>query len=151
MTTLLTVSLYPQVRAALGVLIDDTLLPDSVIAMDLYAGRAQTWLEERDSQWATRTGSARQHLVNAVVLRCAGLLATAMPAMTAEKIGDEYSYSGQAPDWQERAGALLSDAESEVQAVIATDDDEAATAYMPTFFTVARPTTSSGLVGGRGR
>lgn len=148
MTTLLTVSLYPQVRAALGVLIDDTLLDNSVIAMDLYAGRAQTWLEERDSQWDTRTGSARQHLVNAVVLRCAGLLATAMPAMTAEKIGDEYSYSGQAPDWGARAAALLADAEAEVQAVIATDEDTAITAYMPTMFTAARPYTSGG---GRGR
>lgn len=151
MTTLLTVSLFSQVRAALGVLIDDTLLSDSVIAMDLYAGRAQTWLEDRDSQWAARTGSERQHLINAVVLRCAGLLATAMPAMTAEKIGDEYSYSGEAPDWGGRAAALLADAESEVQAVIATDEDEALTAAMPTMFTSARPTTYGGLVGGRGR
>ena len=150
MSTLLTVSLYPQVRAALGVLIDDTLLSDSVIALDLYAGRAQTWLEERDSQWATRTGSARQHLVNAVVLRCAGLLASVMPALTAEAFAGEYNYSQTPVDWTARAAALMADAEDEAQAVI-TSEADAVTATMPTMFSSAKPYTPSGLVGGRGR
>lgn len=152
MTTLLTVQTYPAIRAALGVLVDSNLLPDSTIQLDLYAGRAQAWVEASDPAWATRTGADRQHLVNAAVLRCAGLLATAMPAFSGESsTASEYSYSVKPVDWAARAAALMADAEEELQLVIAGSDTEAATANMPTFFTSAKPYTPSGLVGGRGR
>lgn len=150
MTTLLTVQTYPSIRAALGVLVDISLLPDHIIQLELYAGRAQTWIESKDAAWATRTGADRQHLVNAAVMRCAGLLASVMPSLTAEAFAGEYNYSAQPVDWQERGAQLLADAEDEVQAVIAQEGEEAAAA-MPTLFTVARPYTTSGLVGGRGR
>lgn len=150
MTTLLTVQTYPSIRAALGVLVDEHLLPDPTIQLDLYAGRAQSWLESKDPDWATRTGVDRQRLVNAVVLRCAGLLASAMPSLTAESFtGSEYSYSAQPVDWTARAAALMADAEEEVQAVIATGDTQTAT--MPVMFSSAKPRTPSGLIGGRGR
>lgn len=150
MTTLLTVQTYPSIRAALGVLVDSNLLPDSIIQLDLYAGRAQSWLEAKDPLWATRTGADRQHLVNAVVLRCAGLLASVMPALTAEAFAGEYNYSQTPVDWTARAAALMADAEDEVQAVIASEDD-AVTATMPVMFSSAKPYTPGGLVGGRGR
>ena len=147
MSTLITPTVYPQIRAALGVLVDANLVPDPIIAMDLFAGRAQTWIEETDPDWATRTGADRQHLVLAGVLRCAGLLAAAMPNITAETFGAEYSYSGKAPDWEARSAGLLADAETEIQTVL-SDADTALTASMPTLFTVARPYTGGG---GRGR
>lgn len=151
MTTLLTVQTYPSIRAALGVLVDSNLLPDSIIQMDLYAGRAQAWLETKDPLWATRTGADHQHLVNAVVLRCAGLLASVMPALTAESFkGGEYNYSAEPVDWTARGAALMADAEDEVQQVIAAEED-VSTANMPVMFTSAKPYTVGGLVGGRGR
>ena len=150
MTTLLTVQTYPSIRAALGVLVDSNLLPDSIIQLDLYAGRAQTWLEGKDPLWAARTGADRTHLVNAVVLRCAGLLASVMPALTAEAFAGEYNYSQTPVDWTARAAALMADAEDEAQAVI-TSEADAVTATMPTMFSSAKPYTPSGLVGGRGR
>lgn len=150
MTTLLTVQTYPSIRAALGVLVDSNLLPDTIIQMDLYAGRAQSWLESKDPLWATRTGADHQHLVNAVVLRCAGLLASVMPSLTAEAFAGEYNYSAQPVDWTARAAALMADAEDEVQQVIAAEED-VSTANMPVMFTSAKPYTVGGLVGGRGR
>ena len=151
MTILLTVQTYPMIRAALGVLVDSNLLPDSIIQMDLYAGRAQTWVESRDPSWATRTGADRQHLVNAAVLRCAGLLAPTMPALSSESFLGEYKYDANPVDWDARGQALLAEAENEVQEVIAVTDEEALTSTMPTFFTAAQPYTTKGLRGGRGR
>lgn len=150
MTTLLTVQTYPSIRAALGVLVDSSLLPDNIIQLDLYAGRAQSWLESKDPLWATRTGDDRKHLVNAVVLRCAGLLANVMPTLTSEAFADKYNYSAQPVDWAARSAALMADADAEVQLVIAAEEG-AAIATMPTMFSSAKPYTPSGLVGGRGR
>lgn len=145
---LLTPSLYPQVRAALGILVDDSLLPDSIISMDLYSGRAQAWIEDSDPSWASRTGSDRQHLINAVILRCAGLIAIAMPGFTQERFGpDEYQYTADSPKWNDRAAQLMAEADGELQTVL-TDPTVSLTATMPTFFTVARPYTGGG---GRGR
>ena len=144
--SLLTPTLYPQVRAALGVLVDDSLLPDSIISMELYSGRAQTWVEETDPSWATRTGNDRQHLINAVVLRCAGLIAVALPGITQERFGpDDYQYQADSPRWNDRAAQLLAEADNEIQTVL-SDPTTSIPASMPTFFTVARPTG-----GGRGR
>ena len=150
MTTLLTVQTYPSIRAALGVLVDSNLLPDPIIQLDIYAGRAQSWLESKDPLWVTRTGADRQRLTNAVVLRCAGLLASVMPSLTAESFAGEYNYSAQPVDWTARAAALMADAEDEVQQVIAAEED-VSTANMPVMFTSAKPYTVGGLVGGRGR
>lgn len=150
MTTLLTVGTYPSIRAALGLLVDSNLLPDSIIQLELYAGRAQSWLETKDPLWATRTGADRVRLTNAVVLRCAGLLASVMPSLTAESFAGEYNYSAQPVDWAARAAALMADAEDEVQQVIAAEED-VSTATMPVMFSSAKPYTPSGLVGGRGR
>lgn len=150
MSTLLTVQTYPSIRAALGLLVDSNLLPDSIIQMELYAGRAQSWIESEDPAWATRTGADRQHLVNAAVLRCAGLLANIMPALTSETMpGGEYNYSAQPTDWPARAAALMADADDEMQAVVAPGSTTPAA--MPVMFTSAKPRTPSGLVGGRGR
>lgn len=129
---------YPQIRAALGAFVDTETLPDSMIALDIYAGRADDWVRASDPAWASRTGDALQRLVRAAILYCAALLAPAMPAISTERFGD-YQYSAQV-DWERRATDLMGEAAQALATVVGTMRESYAAS---TFFTKAS--------GGRGR
>lgn len=130
---------YPQIRAVLGTFIDTNILPDSTIALDIYAGRTDDWIEDTDPNYATRTGTALLRLTRAAILYCASLLCPIMPALTGENFGD-YQYSSQAVDWEARAQSLLSEANEEITDVT-----------NPTGTAIGRPTMFAVASGTRGR
>lgn len=136
--SLLTASEYPAIRAAIDVSLDATLLPDSVIALPIYAGAADTDVQSRDPLWASRTGTALQRLVNAAIYLAAASLCPAIPQIIQEQT-TEHTYQRRSVDWTALAGELRGRAEAELAAVIESD----AQIERPTMFTVG--------IGRRGR
>jgi hypothetical protein len=135
--SILTVEHFDQVRAAVDIsLIDpeidadeDQILPDSIIAMDIYQGLAELAVEERDPDFASRTGSDLLRVRNAAVYFTASLLVPAIPFLTREVFGD-YSYTRKDFDLDAHARKLWSRGEGMIAAVTGTDQ-------MPPFFDVA--------------
>lgn len=83
--TIFTLADYNAVRAAIDTSLDEDMLPDSVVALTIYAGAATTWAQERDTSYASRTGTELVKLRRATILYCAGLLAPAVPQMVDAK------------------------------------------------------------------
>ena len=127
---------YPEVRAALSPLLDNETLTDATISFDIYVGRACAWVVQRDPAWASRTDAEMAHLVNAAILRCASLIAPAMPNLTSEKFGDGYQYGAAPVDWEKRAGQLAAAADLEIASVLTPA--VAMTPVRPTLFALAR-------------
>lgn len=132
---------YPEIRAALSPLLDDETLTDGTISFDIYAGRACAWVMQRDPGWASRTASEMAHLVSAAILRCASLIAPAMPNLTSEKFGDGYQYGAAPVDWAARSAQLAAAADMEIASVLTPI----------TAMTPARPTLFAVASGRRGR
>ena len=126
---------YPEIRAALSPLLDAETLTDETIGFDIYAGRACAWIMQRDPDWAYRSGAEMAHLVSAAILRCASLIAPAMPNLTSEKFGDGYQYGAAPVDWAARSAQLAAAADMEIAAVLTPAT--AMTPARPTMFTVA--------------
>jgi len=124
---------FPSIRGILDTTIEASDLPDAVIALSVYAARAELLLLQRDSLALTRTGVAAQHIKLAAIFFTASLLAPAIPAITSFK-ADEVQYA-RTIDWGARASELRSLAEAEVDAVLYAgfEDD----ADRPTAFTTA--------------
>jgi hypothetical protein len=136
---LITAAVYSDIRAAIDISLDDTVLPDSIIALDLYAGAAEREVLSRDADALTRTGADLARVTTAAVLFAAARLAPAIPNITAEE-SDDVRYTRQAVDWAKRAADLRALAEIELQAVLA-----------PSATTPSRPTMFARAMGGRGR
>lgn len=137
--TLLTAADYPTVRAALDTSLDATALPDGVIGMTIYQGRAEALVMARDPQWATRSGDALEWLRRAAIAYTAAFLAPAVPTLASEYLGD-YRYVRNQASWDERAKRLLAEGAAAVAKVIA-----------PSSTTAPRPAVFALATGGRGQ
>mgnify|MGYP001003842829 CR=1 FL=1 len=133
MASLLTLTEYPAVRAAIDISLTATDLPDEVIGLPIYASAAEAAVKARDPDWDTRTGAAKDRLVEAVICWTASLLAPALPALKSEAHPEGYSYSREI-DYVGRASALRQQAETALTAVLTPSDPAAG---RPTFFALA--------------
>lgn len=136
---LLTSANYPAIRSALDASLDSTILPDAVIAYDIYHRAAELEVLTRDPDAETRTGDDLTRVRTAAMLYCAAFLAPAIPMLTREE-ATEYAYTRQAVDWQKLAATLRARADALIEAVLTPDD---ITPLMPTMFVLG--------AGGRGR
>lgn len=131
---------YAQVRAALSPLIDEDMLPDDIIAMDVYQGVVEAQVSDRVADAATiALGSdalARRLRAAVALLIAARIAPVVQQVVMADQAGTVYRL--QETDWLARAAELRSSAEE----LLNTFDDEIELSR-PTFFTLA--------VGRRGR
>lgn len=131
--TILGISDYDSVRAALGIDVDEATVSDDFIALPIYQGAAEQEVIRRDPNAESRTGSELQRIINATVLITAALICQVMPNLRRESFGD-YSYSMEA-NWTARAQELRARADRELAAVL--DAANFATLTRPTMFAVA--------------
>jgi hypothetical protein len=126
---------YPAVRAALGLDIDEVILPDETIEQQIYIDAAESEIKRRDTQWADRTGVQAAALVNAAIYFVAARIAPSMADIIGEKLGANQEYSRKAVDWPNRAIQLRASGERELSAATTAGNS---TAYRPTFFGSAK-------------
>lgn len=106
------------VRAAIDTSLDETVLPDSTIQLDLYLFAGEAEVYRRDPLADSRTGTARQHIVNAAVCYVAALLAVALPNIQSESTADGARYQRETVKWNELAAALRARGEQELGYVL---------------------------------
>lgn len=98
MPLILTGDDYPAIRAALDPALTADLIPDAVIALDLYQGLAEARVRDQvptaDALVAAGGDPARQ-VRAAAALYCAALLAPVVPRLVSEQIGRDYRYQRQ--------------------------------------------------------
>ncbi len=124
---------YPAIRAAIDVTLTAELVPDAVIALDVYVGAATRAVQARDPLWATRTGDDAIRLTTAAILLTAAALAPAVPQIVSERWGDQ-TYQRQPADMHALAAALRARADAALATVLAPSD---AASDRPTMFTLA--------------
>lgn len=124
---------YPAVRAALDTSLTKKMLPDNVIALKIYQGRAESLVTGRDPDAATRTGDDRQRIQRAVIYLTAALIAPAVPQILQSR-GQYLSYQRRVIDWEKRAAELKQMAHDEIDELLNPDGAIA----RPVMFTVAR-------------
>ncbi len=111
---------FVSVRGALDTSIEADDLPDALIALPIYAGRAEMLLLQRDPLAATRVGTDALHIRLAAIFFTASLIAPAIPAITrfqAGSITDRTMYD-RTIDWNARASDLKAQADAEIDAVL---------------------------------
>jgi hypothetical protein len=138
---ILTSTEYPAIRAAIDITLTTDDLPDSIIALPIYAAAADQDVLARDPLAESRTGAALQHVKNAATYFCAARLILALPQFTQEREGEQ-QYTRQSVNVADRAAELRGLAAAELDAVLDPDPGDVV-AQRPTFF--------GRLAGGRGR
>lgn len=125
---------YDAVRAALNVSLDRNTLPDSVIALVIYAPKAEADVRAIYSDADTRPPDEFAHLKAAAIYLAASYIAVALPSILRETF-PQYSYQAAEVDPFALSAALEARASEELAAVpspVVTTADA-----IPTFFTVA--------------
>lgn len=133
MAELLPDTLYPAVRAAIDTSLGTADLPDSIIALDIYAGAAVRDVLAVDPTAASRAGDELAHAQAAAVYFAAARLVAALPRVTRES-GNGYTLERRPADAGDLAASLRALASAELDAYLETD---AATGDMPTMFRAA--------------
>lgn len=131
--TLLSAADYPAIRAAIDVSLDSAMLPDDVIALDLYIGAGQRDVLRIDPEAESRTGDELLHAQTAAILFTAARLCGAVPQINQERFPD-HEYRRQDVDMAARAANLRALAEDELGAYL---DSGNLTSDRPTAFTLA--------------
>jgi len=131
--TLLSSDDYPAIRAAIDVSLDSALLPDTIIALDLYIGAGQRDVLAIDPLAETRMGDDLLHAQTAAILFTAARLCGAVPQITRERFPD-HEYQRQDMDAEARAATLRTHASSELDAYLDPGD---LVSDRPTRFTTA--------------
>lgn len=117
MGSLLDATLYPSIRSAVDLTLDEIALPDSIIELPIYGPAAELEVLARDSIAAERSGTELTHALNAVVYLTAARLVLALPQLTSETLGDyAYNLKGEKPE--DRAAQLRGLAEGELAAYL---------------------------------
>jgi hypothetical protein len=130
---ILTTAEYPAIRAAIDVSLTSKQLPDTIIGLDIYKGRAESEVIRVYSTAETETDPEKiSHITNAAVLIAASLLVKSVPFLTRETFGN-YQYQRARIDLDVLAANLRAQADDELAQLTSTDITE----NMPTFFTVA--------------
>jgi len=124
---------FPEVRAAIGTEVDETLLPDEVLAMNIYEGEAERWIMSNltEEQWTDQASSADY----AATLYIAGLVAPTLRLISEEKLPAGFlKYEPQ--DLAKQSALLLQNAND---AITAIQGDDATTEDLvnPNFFGLA--------------
>lgn len=129
MVSLFSNSDYPQVRAAIGLDIDSTVLPDETIALGIFKEAAQAEVLLRYPAATQASMSARR----AAILLTAARIAPRIPWLVRERRLD-YDYQRQEVDWVKLGADLRQQAEVELAALT---DAGSYTAIRPTVFAAA--------------
>lgn len=131
---LLSTTNWPAVRAALDVSLDDKQLPDSIIGMDIYSGRAVREVTARVEGATALTGDSEKRVIAAAVFLTAANIAPALPSiMRAES--QHLAIQRKEVDWNKRAADLRQAAEDEIAELLEPDT---AGAYRPTMMARAK-------------
>ncbi len=131
---LLSTTNWPAVRAALDVSLDDKQLPDSIIGMDIYSGRAVREVTARVEGATALTGDSEKRVIAAAVFLTAANIAPALPSiMRAES--QHLAIQRKEVDWNKRAADLRQAAEDEIAELLEPDT---AVAYRPTMMARAK-------------
>lgn len=133
MTALLTSSDYPSVRAAIEIGLDSTTLPDSIIALDLYAPAGVRDVLLIDPTAESRVNPELQHAQTAAVLFTAARLVGSLAQIVKESFPD-HSYERNRVDTSARAAELRALATAELDAYLDVGD---VVSTRPARFTVA--------------
>lgn len=123
-----------NVRAAIDVSLAAQNLPNAVIELDIYKGRAIRTIQARDPDYATRTGAAAAHLNTAADLLTASKAVFVVPAVKAQTFAQNQGYTREALDPEVVSARLIAEAEDELNEVLTPGDDPD---VMPTMFTLA--------------
>lgn len=118
-----------EIRSLIGVDISAANLPDTTIAFDAYAGRAQREVE-------ALTSDTGPHAKLAAKLFCAALLIDIVPHFTSEHIPGA-SYQRTQVDWALRKQELRDDALAEITLANATTTETQIEEQRIDFFDVA--------------
>jgi len=133
---LITVDDFPAVRAAINIELDEVGLPDSIIALPIYLGAADSAVKQQDPLWNTRSSSELRHLKNAVIYFTAARILVSLPRVTSEAFGQRYSYKIDQVSTGELASSLQTFGDDEINAVINPGVDE--TLEQPITFSLAQ-------------
>lgn len=136
MGSLITVNMYPDIRAALDVSLGEAELPNSIIAQRIYAGAARDEVLGRYPTAESETDSdIVERLKRAAIYLTAARLCPAVVRITSLTITkSDINYSKQTFDPEKRAAELRALAEQELAEVIEPSAD---TPQRPTFFSLA--------------
>jgi hypothetical protein len=132
---LVTTAQYPAVRAAIDVTLTADALPDSVIGLTIFAGKAERDAIARATNGAaivaSTAGDDFDRLRDVAILLCAALVVPALPQITQESVGQrDYEYRAVAVDPLKRAAQLRAEAAVILAALNGTR-------LIPTQFTLA--------------
>lgn len=132
---------FPEVRAAIGTEVDETLLPDEVLAMNIYEGEAERWIMSNltEDQWTTSASQADYAATNYI----AGLVAPTLRLISEEKLPAGFM-KYEASDLSAMSAKLLQQANDAITAILG-DDATTEDSVNPNFFGLAHrrfpPTT----------
>src|ERR1041384_2140319 len=108
----------PRVRSLLDIslYVQPALLPDSVITDLLYSGMAATEIKQRVSGAEAKTGTDFHHVINALHLLTAALLAESgtLPDITSERDESGGGMTREPADWPNRGAKLRATAYGEL-------------------------------------
>lgn len=111
---------YQSVRINISPYVDDSMLPDAVIADYTYSGRAEATIVERLSSPNTLTPAQRRKVKTACILLCAAYLVSRVQQHV--QIGTDTDTVRLAEiDWEKREEKLLSEVEAELGDLVSTE------------------------------
>ena len=110
---------YQSVRINISPYVDDTMLPDAVIADYTYSGRAEDNIVERLSNPNTLIPVQKRKVKTACILLCAAYLVSRVQQHV--QIGTDTDTVRLAEiDWEKREEKLLSESEAELEGLVKT-------------------------------
>ena len=126
---------YQSVRINISPYVDDSMLPDAVIADYTYSGRAEDTIVERLRFPDTLTPAERRKVKTACILLCAAYLVSRVQQHVS--IGTDTDMVRLAEiDWEKREEKLLSEVEAELGDLVSTESGVASGKTL-TLFNVA--------------
>jgi len=136
--TILSSDEYPAIRAAIDTELDTATLPDTIIALDIYAGAADQDVYARDPAADSRTGEDANRILRAAIYFCAARLCPVVVRVTSINVSArDLNYSRPAFDPEKRSAELRQMAEEELAEVLEPDEE---TPLRPTMFNTASGT-----------
>ena len=112
----ITSSDYNEIRARISVYIDDEMLPDSIISMDTFIGKAEDDVVARLDSDITLTSVLRAKVKRACILRAAAELTQAVPR-TKSTGADSIRIDYESTDWMSLRDALMAKSDEEIDDV----------------------------------
>lgn len=123
---------YQSVRVNISPYVDDTMLPDAVIADYTYSGRAEDNIVARLKNPNTLTVAQRRKVKTACILLCAAFLVTRVQQHI--QIGtDTDTVRLSEMDWEKREEKLISESESELDGLVKTTETGTGTGTLNIF------------------